>query len=239
MMYIFPKQFGLHNVFTSKVDFKTSAQKFQDYTLREEEIAALTRRHAAKENQSTARPHKLPKRLRGAARDLTERLQVLHARCSYIELLRHYCPSALDDSRQVNNAASQHVRLSRGKQHHPSTAASRQSQPLVRAQKAHKKSFPTEHLTSLLPKAGSIVELATPLSQVSAFCQAVLCKIIPSSFWGEGETRRHNTAVFLRKVDHFIRLRRFETMSLHEISQELKVSSMHGSVKLIPTLIAG
>jgi telomerase reverse transcriptase len=33
MMYMFPRQFGLHNVFTSQVDHTQTAQKFQDYTL--------------------------------------------------------------------------------------------------------------------------------------------------------------------------------------------------------------
>lgn len=34
----------------------------------------------------------------------------------------------------------------------------------------------------------------------------------------------HNKKMVLQKVDHFIRLRRFETMSLHEVIQDLKVS---------------
>ncbi|RYP25294.1 hypothetical protein DL767_008472 [Monosporascus sp. MG133] len=40
MMYMFPRQFGLHNVFTSRVDFKETSQRLKDYTLREDEIAA-------------------------------------------------------------------------------------------------------------------------------------------------------------------------------------------------------
>ncbi|RYP54201.1 hypothetical protein DL768_000980 [Monosporascus sp. mg162] len=40
MMYMFPRQFGLHNVFTSRVNFKETSQRLKDYTLREDEIAA-------------------------------------------------------------------------------------------------------------------------------------------------------------------------------------------------------
>ena len=71
----------------------------------------------------------------------------------------------------------------------------------------------------------SVTELACPRAYVSAFCQAVLSKIIPDGFWGEGDTMKHNKKLVLRKVDHFIKLRRFETMSLHEIVQGFKVIS--------------
>jgi hypothetical protein len=89
MMYIFPRQFGLHNVFTSTVDKKQTAQKFQDYTLREEEIFGRYGRSDGNLRTVTA---SLPKRLRGDAARLVERLQVRHGRCSYFELLQHYCP---------------------------------------------------------------------------------------------------------------------------------------------------
>lgn len=88
MKYIFPRQFGLHNVFTSIRDSKDTTQPFKDYTLREEEIARADRPRKIM-NLSTAH---LPKRLRGRAFELVQRLQVLHKRCSYTQLLAHYCP---------------------------------------------------------------------------------------------------------------------------------------------------
>lgn len=88
MMYIFPRQFGLHNVFTSTVDRQKTAQKFQDYTLREEEIAAKF-----PPTKSGDKPAiRVPKRLRGKTMELVRKLQVLHSRCSYAELLHYYCP---------------------------------------------------------------------------------------------------------------------------------------------------
>lgn len=86
MMYIFPRQFGLHNVFTSEVDSQKTAQSFMDYTLREEEIA--------KKYPSSDAP-KIPKRLRGKAVQLVKKLQTLHGRCSYKELVEYYCPVSL------------------------------------------------------------------------------------------------------------------------------------------------
>ena len=83
MMYIFPRQFGLHNVFTDDVDPRQTVQPFKDYTLREDEI---TSRYPL-----TEKP-KIPKRLRGKTVDLLRKLQILHSRCPYKKLLEHYCP---------------------------------------------------------------------------------------------------------------------------------------------------
>ncbi len=69
----------------------------------------------------------------------------------------------------------------------------------------------------------SLSELATPIARVSAFCQAALKKLIPDEFWGTGESQSLNKNVFLKNVDHFVRLRRFETMNLHELTQGMKV----------------
>lgn len=89
MMYIFPRQFGLHNVFTSSVDFKKTTQKFHDYTMREEEINS---KFMVNENGSRVFKAKIPKRLRGKTKYLIETLQKLHGRCSYSSMLQHYCP---------------------------------------------------------------------------------------------------------------------------------------------------
>lgn len=95
MKYMFPRQFGLHNVFTSTVDPKETVQPLKDYTLREQEIAQYERRAMHKKDTSTADPKSirqwLPKRLRGKALSLVKKLQTLHSRCSYHELLQHYC----------------------------------------------------------------------------------------------------------------------------------------------------
>lgn len=73
-------------------------------------------------------------------------------------------------------------------------------------------------------RASSLVELATPVAHVSAFCQAVVSKIIPRGFFGTDHVQKHNHGLLLKKVDRFIRLRRFESMSLHEAMQGMKVS---------------
>lgn len=96
MRYIFPRQFGLHNVFTSKVDARETAMAFKDYTLREKEIYQAMCRdipESARTDESVVRWNsRLPKRLRGDTVALVEELRKLNQRCSYMELLRYYCP---------------------------------------------------------------------------------------------------------------------------------------------------
>jgi hypothetical protein len=96
LRYIFPRQFGLHNAFTSKVDRRETAMPFKDYTLREKEIhqsmcKALNDKATDAEAVSKWKS-RVPKRLRGATMALIDRLRTLNHRCSYTELLRHYCP---------------------------------------------------------------------------------------------------------------------------------------------------
>lgn len=89
-MYMFPRQFGLHNAFTSHVDKTKTAQKFQDYTMREEEVSAKFPSIGAETSQRLGA--RIPKRLRGKAVHLVQRMQTFHARCSYAKLLEHHCP---------------------------------------------------------------------------------------------------------------------------------------------------
>jgi len=97
--------------------------------------------------------------------------------------------------------------------------------PSDKAEKLRKRPQSTPPVPSVAPEQqyDSLVELATPVSGVSAFCQAVLSKIIPNEFWGKGLIQEHNKACFLKHVHQFIHLRRFESMCLHEAVQGMKV----------------
>lgn len=92
MKYIFPRQFGLHNVFTSDVDPLETAQPYKDYTLREQEIKRVEADHTMKHGSQRSTMSRIPKRLRGEAEHLIVRLRKSHARCPYGLLLRYYCP---------------------------------------------------------------------------------------------------------------------------------------------------
>lgn len=69
----------------------------------------------------------------------------------------------------------------------------------------------------------SLTDYATPASSVSAFCRAVLQSLIPPRFFGNGRDGLCNRKVVMKHVDSFIKLRRYESLSLHEVCKGLKV----------------
>lgn len=70
----------------------------------------------------------------------------------------------------------------------------------------------------------SLTDYATPAPAVSAFCRAVLYKILPTQFFGDGHSGHLNRKQIMKHVDAFIKMRRFESPSLHEVCHGLKVS---------------
>lgn len=97
MKYIFPRQFHLHNVFTSIVDKGDTTQKFKDYTLRELEIAQLSLANSVRKERNkklgVSKLPSIPRRLRGEAYGLVRRMQKQHYGCAYKKLLDYYCPT--------------------------------------------------------------------------------------------------------------------------------------------------
>lgn len=78
----------------------------------------------------------------------------------------------------------------------------------------------------------SLMDYATPTANVSAFCRSVLSALIPNDFWGEDDTQTHNKGLFMKVVDRFITLRRFETVSLHDALNGMKVCDNSRAVDL-------
>ena len=88
----------------------------------------------------------------------------------------------------------------------------------------------TASIAVAAPRKPSMMGNATSTAMVSAFCRAVLSNLIPADFWGRGDVKSHNERVFHQNVDRFISLRRFESLSLHEVSQGLKVCLIAGFI---------
>lgn len=78
----------------------------------------------------------------------------------------------------------------------------------------------------------SLMDYATPKASVSAFCRSVLSTLIPHGFWGEADTQTHNKSLFMKVVDRFITLRRFETVSLHDAVQGMKACDIARAIDL-------
>jgi len=60
---------------------------------------------------------------------------------------------------------------------------------------------------------------ASSVGEVSAFVHAIVGRVIPNQFFGGVE----NQKAIMKHVDRFLRLRRFEMLSLHDVIQGLKV----------------
>jgi telomerase reverse transcriptase len=71
----------------------------------------------------------------------------------------------------------------------------------------------------------NLTDFATPASAVSAFCRAVLLQVVPPQFFGDGPEGLANRKIIMKHVDSFIKMRRFESPSLHEVCSGLKVRS--------------
>lgn len=103
MKYMFPRQFGLHNVFMPQSDGRNSTIIFKSGIFREKEISQLDYKRQLRqprpENESADADAgggvgslKVPKRLRGMV-ETVRKLRNRNAQCSYSELLRYYCPT--------------------------------------------------------------------------------------------------------------------------------------------------
>lgn len=90
MMYIFPREYGLHNVFTAEIDWKVETGPVRDYTNRDEEIAALVEKYKRK-NEKIPRP----KRLGENVLELVKKLQKRHRECSYDALVKYCSPQSV------------------------------------------------------------------------------------------------------------------------------------------------
>lgn len=178
LKYIFPRQFGLHNAFTSDVDRQDTAQPFKDYTSREAEIAQKVlqwkQRCLDSGKRSSDKVEPLPKRFRGEVFCLIRRLRKRHARCPYHALLLHHCPT----SRRNDDAGTQ------------------------------------------------TFDLASSPAQVAAFCRAAVSKIIPPKLWGDAESGKRNRMILSRNIDKFVQLRRYESLSMHDIMQDMVIHDL-------------
>jgi len=61
---------------------------------------------------------------------------------------------------------------------------------------------------------------ASTAAQVSAFCRAVVNEVFPGDLW------LSNGRLVDRNIDRFVRLRRYETMSLHDVLQGMRIAEV-------------
>ena len=106
MKYIFPRQFGLENVFIPGPDGRKSTAHLKSQGSRETEISQLDQKRRLRqprpENECAnadggVESLKVPKRLRGVV-EIIRKIRNRNAQCSYSEMLRYYCPTEVRHS---------------------------------------------------------------------------------------------------------------------------------------------
>ncbi|KAK6357467.1 hypothetical protein TWF718_001777 [Orbilia javanica] len=282
LKYIFPRAFGLHNVFTSTVDKRDTAQTFKDYTLREDEIDAIIckskddrrlRKILKKkepplqpepgcpdenddlhhgyvpppsplpelnrnERKAYERVENLPQKFRGRILHLVGELIRLQRRCKYHPLLQHYCPSSIINpsapdprprvpapppSTQVSPIAS--MRFKTQVSNRRTSGGSRSIRTSLQGTipiTPLKKTDPGE-----LSPQDPMLLYTTSSHSVYAFIRAVISNIIPLELWGTGKSVLKTREVFFRHMESFVKLRRYETLSLHNVMQGFKLTDFN------------
>lgn len=208
--YVFPKQFRLHNVFTSTIDRKETVQSFKDYTYREDDPEWVDHRKAGR----------LPRRLRGGPFELVQKLRRRHSRSSYHQLLSHYCPiPTLASSQPSPTKTDQERRFHKTRcDEDPFSTQLKLSSPSASSLIISSNTSP-EDSASFLPYA------LLP-SQVASFCQATILRLLPRDTFGTDLGGNQNWKIVLDNIDIFVRMRRFESINLHQLVQRLKLKSI-------------
>jgi telomerase reverse transcriptase len=75
-------------------------------------------------------------------------------------------------------------------------------------------------------KQTSTFDQATALADVSAFCRAVIRNVFPPDAFDGNSYKSNNLEVIMRSVDTFVRLRRYETFSLHDVMQHIALKNI-------------
>lgn len=62
-------------------------------------------------------------------------------------------------------------------------------------------------------------DMACSTADVSAFCRAAVAKVIPHGVWGDDSGKR----IIMHWIDRFVCLRKFESLTLHQVTQNMQV----------------
>lgn len=228
--YVFPRHFGLHNVFTGARDYDTTTQPFRDYTVREVEIKALG-------------AVRTPKALRPVLKVLAKIL-ARHDKINYRALLDRCCPSRVPKGRLTAQERQQIVQdLAEVESLEPTQCQDVPVKPTRKESGCAATStiqtkviqVPSDAAPVKAP-AKATIELASPalrkprytnyavptVGQVVHFVTMTIKSLLPRDLFGS----LHNQTLLLDTIADFVRLRRYETFNLHQIAQSFRFTDV-------------
>lgn len=201
--YIFPRQFNLRNPFTSP---KLAWGAVEDYEDREAEIAKLG-------------PVKTPKRLKPAL-ELAKRMIHLEGKCRYRKLLDRYCPRKASRKGPIPVPDGRPIPVSSDITPEPRTQLSRSE---ISIEVSHRSQiFPhgAKEARAKVRAKPSFSDYSCSPYEVKSFVRSVVREVIPRDFWGSDS----NAKVVLSHISALLRLRRYETLSVHALLQNFCVA---------------
>ncbi|KAJ1301223.1 hypothetical protein OPQ81_003632 [Rhizoctonia solani] len=207
--YMFPLQYGLHNVFTCALHYWENGGRFRDYRDREAEI---------RERGSC----KTPKRLKSVLA-LIQGLIRRHRRFNYQRVCQAICRSRVNVSALSELDQSKILELM-SEYSHSITASYMLSQ-------IPEKSYQIFHPSLVFPHGASeaalevklkprFVEFACSHHEVLRYVKTVVDEVIPHAFWGSNTNRK----IIDEHIHTIITQRRFETVTLHQLVQKLRIA---------------
>ncbi|KTW30640.1 hypothetical protein T552_00356 [Pneumocystis carinii B80] len=204
LIHIFPRQFRLHNIFTSITDKKDIIQSLKDYTIKEEIYGLLRDRN---------KKISIPKRLRKFLK-IIPILQKRHKLCFYKTMLDHYCPIKECSNLNILTTKWDYT----GNYH----VLHKLEQSSIEFNSFSLKTLNNNSNQKDDQMNINFIKLATPYSHVSCFLRAVMKRIIPKEFYGSD----CNFENILNSINMFVRMRRFESISLHDLMHCLKIKTV-------------
>ncbi|KAL1918651.1 uncharacterized protein VTP21DRAFT_2673 [Calcarisporiella thermophila] len=247
LRYIFPRQFRLENVFTCPVDYSATTQPFKEFVYRENEIKISKVKKVPWRLRKVVAMVKRMMQLHRRCRylDLIKRycpvplLDLTGANMS--ESLASSCHSTSKADMMevdIDKHETESVATTSGSGTFNALKSSNSSIGIINQTKHspafHETVSENEYATQQpLPPTGtlstefefdatssSLIASFSNYHQVSFFLKAVVRRVIPNDFWGCEE----NWNVIASAIDRFVRIRRFETISLHQVIQGFQIN---------------
>ncbi|SCV70113.1 BQ2448_1507 [Microbotryum intermedium] len=221
--YIFPRQFGLHNVFTFPKP-RLNSEVVSDHHDREIEIKAGQKASSSPKLGTIKTPARVKPTL-----PMLQRMMLLHSRCRYRKMLDRYCPKKVTkeaDLSQEERAALLNLMSQ------PETQTSHIEHS---GEDFEEDAVPLAHGASQararVQAKPRFTEFMCSTYEVIGYVTAIVRDTIPRDFWGS----KSNEKLILNYVGEFLRLRRFETMSLHTLLQGFCVADCEWLLPLSST----
>ncbi|GAA5910442.1 telomerase reverse transcriptase [Sporobolomyces salmoneus] len=239
--YVFPSQFNLDNVF-KRPESTVSGGKGINLWLsvrpdHEDRVVEIKKLGTIP----------TPKRLRSKVVPLLNKLIVLNQRCNYRKLLELKCPSKdlmseppltqlsrpnatpsfaapLSSSTATARTNSQQTSISASSNRIPDSQPSEQATNEGHQEEVVAEEEEEDSLRPIKPKSGlekkpKLAEFACSPYEVESYVQAVVRDVIPRSFWGSERNRK----LVFKQISQFLRMRRFESISLHSLLQGFSI----------------